>query len=311
MKWITLIAAILIGGCAKHEAQEPVGSLLVDLKQKRDIYMDLVAFQDDGDGMVHDDIEHQTGDSLFFTCLHGVGGGIVVPENARDGDDRWWRHYSRVGSFDPSTERSSISRDPLLACSLYWFLTEDLDALQRLAEYDRANSGVMGQHDGSLTGNNRVTMTPGLRGLIHKAIRKLGEDPPDGLTAPQVWLPCEGFECHLMAVRALFVGLMDGSVNQVVLNTLGSLTKKDPNNALFHAILSRFTDGDQDTAARILLRDDLFPIDRLPDTSDRCVPYLWNHGEKPKDWQPCPEEQLVHEGTDFLFASAIALGDLP
>ena len=61
--------------------------------------------------------------------------------------------------------------------------------------------------------------------------------------------------------------------------------------------------GFQAKAVDILLREDLFPNERLPEANDRCISYLWMHGENDKDWLPC--EGGVHPGHDLLFAAHV------
>ena len=92
-----------------------------------------------------------------------------------------------------------------------------------------------------------------------------------------------------------------------MLSVLEYAIESDPENALYRSIYALYTNGDMEPACKLL--EQHFPKGRLPTSADQCKPYRYMHGN-PKDWKPCPDEGLTHQGTDFNIVAALILGKL-
>lgn len=240
-------------------------------------------------------------DSLLFSSLYKIAGAHVDLSAARKADGSWQRHPD--GSCFPVKSKSSISRDMLLGLMLATYVAKDRQTAEDLVSYGQANNWIMGKHDGSVDGQNRVTFTPQFIALAYRLRWKLGGSYHVLADTPQTYFPVDGYEAHLQGLRILLLALMDGKVDQVQLNTLKAQSQAQPDNALFSAIAAKFDPdvaGDQTQAIAVLSNERLFPTGRLPNSHDRCIDYLFNHDKNDADWGPC-DPLTVHAAADFLF----------
>ena len=298
----------LIVGCQKFGQQKDTtdNSNLMSLSYKAELYRDMAKTVLDDDGWIMTD----ECDALLHSSLANIGGVVSYDDlfRARDSDGKWWRRPGR-DCLSSGGSKSTISRDMLLGILLSIMYKNDLEAAELLVNYGEEHNWVMGDSDGSLDGKNRVIATPALQSLIYQVRHKLGGASHAKEAIPQDYTPFKkGFERHLVALTILLRAKIKGTISNIELNTIRSYAEGDPNNALFLSIRDKFdpdNNGDQSAAISMLLNDRYFPSDRLPEASDRCAPYLWMHGEKPKDWEPCTDESKVHPGHDLLLVSAI------
>lgn len=308
---ILLIAALLLS-CNKHKAKDGRAPNLGDILIKRDQYLILEKEALDDKGWVKAEC-----DSLMMTCLQIAGGGASDWKLAMDNDGRLWRTHERhclsneLSGKKPAS-RSTISRDMILSCLFPIWRFRDIGALEKIISYGEKNNWIMGEHDGSPTGRNRVDMQvlgQTLRATIYELRFRMGGADHGQRKIPQVWTPQSGFSRHLQMLHILIRGLAIGSIDKVMLNTAKANLGDEPANALYHAIVAKFTDGQMVNAVSILDNDILWPEDRLPTSGDRCKDYLFMHDKNDDDWLPC-DEGKTHAGTDLNFTAALMLGEL-
>lgn len=304
-KLFILLTLAFVFACGKkgNESKESEASKLDLLKEKRDFYLSLSSQAQDRYGFLTD----TKCDGLLFTSLFVFGGGVADVYQAKDDDGKWFRHPS----FDcvPPESKSSISRDMLLGLLFVLYADRNLKEIKSLIDYDDEHDGIMGDHDGSSDGQNRVTMTPILRATMFQLKEVAGgaNNPFDKI--PEPWNTPTGYQAHLEVLHILLRGMLYKGINDFSLEILESHARRQPSNALFQAVYHKFKDGNQNDAIEILLNEELFPSDRLPASKDRCTFYLFNHEKKASDWEPCPKEKQVFSGTDLIFAAKVILGD--
>lgn len=295
---VTLLLALLLVSCGKKEPQKAHGDLDA-IKAKGETYLGMSSQWQDNYGFV------SGCDSLLWTSLFKVSGGAVDLKLAKDADGSWQRHPS--GDCFPGKSKSSISRDMILGLMLAIWETKDLAEANSLVKYLEDHDNTLGEHDGSIDGRNRVYANPGFAGLIYRLRWRLGGPYSAKVEVPVPVLPVDGYEAHLQALTTLLWALMEGGISQVQLNALKGQTERQPNNAVYQALRTKFDPargGDTSDVVRILMDEKYFPSDRLPTSSDRCVDYLFNHDQNEADWSPCAP-LAVHSGTDLLFTNFI------
>jgi hypothetical protein len=111
-------------------------------------------------------------------------------------------------------------------------------------------------------------------------------------------------------VGILWDGLMYGGLSDVEMVIVKDQAKRQPRNALYQAILHKFTDGDQTLALATLMDKTLFPEEHLPTSAERSSSYLWERDQETADWQPGTGAEETFTGTDFLFAFAVLDGEI-
>ena len=322
-----LIIAIIFSACGKdNEEQEPFSISLEDAQTQNDFYLSKESEYTDDYGWVQDQC-----DSLFTTCLNIISGGTSDMFLARDPDGRWWRTVQRVclenqlwnqehedeiesGTLfkkNPSSS-SSISRDPILVCSLVWWETGDLNSIESMLDYSKSNGGRIGESDGSIEGKNRIKMSLTLKATLCEMRARLGgKDDKACRKIPQYWGPPEatGSAAHLQVWHMLIRGKMFGAINNYTLSWLKKHGKRQPENGFFRGVIAKFTDGNHQPALD-MLKPKHFPSDRLPTSSDRCAGNLWQHRMEAKNVEPCPHKGEIHPAIDYRIVVKLAEGNL-
>lgn len=291
---------LLTIGCGEHDEKESKASNLELLDAKRKIYLELSSATLDEDGW----ILTKECDSLLHTSLYYFGGGSSDILKAQDEDGRFWRRPGR-DCLAKGGSKSSLSRDMMLGAMIAIWKAKDLSTIEKAISYVE-KTGSMGEHDGSLDGRNRVSASPAFEALMYELRDQLGGKYSSKQEIPQAYFPQKGYQAHLQALNIALMGMMSGKISTIQRNTLASQVEDDPNNAVYQALFHKYEDGDQTKAVEILLREDLFPADRLPTSKDRCNAYLFMHGEKESDWGACDKGE-THPGHDLLFAAALIL----
>lgn len=313
----TLLALALLTltvGCGLLKKKEPKEPILEPTSKelilsKRALYLDLASTQRDSKGWVDD----TRCDGLLFNSLWILGGVDSNLELARLPNTGEWRRSAYLDCYASGQSRSACSRDGYMGL-LHVALTQGrLDWVVDIISDGRTNrnsvgSWVMCEGD---PGSTQIYLPE--QETIYDIREALGGSANVGLPLQQVLECRKGFECHLLALYIHLRGRVHGGISAEELVKLRELKDSHPGNALYQALFSTYKDGDQAAASKILLDERLFPSDRLPTSTDRCEPYLWQRFQtvdsKPNpDWSPCPDEKNVHAGVDFLIVSAIVLG---
>jgi len=301
MKLISLITLLLINGCDRPHKPVQSSVSLDEIKAKRDLYLSLQKEHQDQNGW----LDHSC-DGLLFNSLNAYAGTNVAVIRAREESGRWRRtpNFEACKPFNGS--KSTISRDMFRGLFLYLFQQKDIEILMALDGYGKENNYVMGEAEDDESYWGRVVMspsmilqlkdmikilTPNLTGII------LAQDDEYGYVILK-----ETFAAHLHVLNIYLRSQMYGGITDYEKAVLSEYTKLQPSNALFEAMRAKFTDGNFSRATELLSNTALFPSDRLPTSSDRCEPYLWQRdGQDLKDWQPC-DQGKVHDGLDLTFA---------
>lgn len=286
MRWLLFI---LISGCGyfKHD-KSPVAVAVDPLdaaRAKAAVYLQHADEAKDKDGFIHLGC-----DSVMFTALYVAAGGSANVTAAEGEPGQWFRTPAH-DCYDQAEAASDISEDMLLGLMTWFWQTHNVSEAQKMLDYARANSYIMGR--GDLT---RTIMRPPLASTL-KAI--LGAETHEAALT--------GYEAHLQVLHTLLDSSILGA-SSAGIATLKSQAERQPRNALFQAAYHLYTDGDQTAAGLILADDGLWPPDRLPTEKDRCEEYLFQRDDDPRDWSPCDQGQGPHSGTDLIFTLMVAEG---
>lgn len=303
---IFLLATSLLLGCGlPHTKAPPPREVREQLLEMYSTYKELVGSSRDQYGFV----EFDECDSLLFSALLGsVVGGFHL-EAAELEPGRFVRRP--VGLYPPcydeeTGEGSDISRDMYTGLFFYLESAGRLDVLERIWTYGSENSWKMGR------GDERTVATPALIGLLARIIYKLSGGSIDHVERhiPQVWIPVPGYQSHLMMLQIALEGRLYGAISVDQLSALAKIIEISPTNALAHALLHKYTDGNQLVATELLLSQ--YPRHRLPSSEDWCEAWRVQRADLDPGLRPCPERKpgRNHSGGDFLFVVSLILGDL-
>jgi len=284
-----LLIAILLFGCkSKKEVESTVRD--PNIAAKAGVYMDL-----------HRGYAHDKCDSVGFTALCKMTGGCQDADLfASQGQPGQWFRSPEKDCLDKGESSSDISKDMFVMLFNYFYSVKNKDALVDIKDYGAANNWVMGRHDGTADGFARVFMPPDMSLMLVSMI--------DGINTGEenTNFPINsGFRAHLDVLWLFLKAQTQGYLSEMDYSTIKEQAKREPRNALFQAMKSRFDDGDQSAAIGILSDETLFPSSRLPAASDRCEEYLWQR-DNGSDWAPCDKAGKVHDGVDFLLAAWVA-----
>ena len=254
-------------------------------------------------------------DGLLFSSLAqsaGVEVDIFQAESEKE-PGRWYRSATQ-DCFDSGRSESTISRDMLLGLAITLNNSKELDAVSRLIDYSDDNNRVIGEASDEESQFGRAFMSPSLEAMYHEIRYKLGGVDSDKRGyIPDLSKGLTGFRAHLQALGMILRIQLHGGLFQQDLDILEELSGSQDKNSLYQALHLGFKDTVSDSQVEnlmsTLLDDSLFPSDRLPQSSDRCEAYLWQRDQGTDDWEPCPEEGVTHAPVDFLFVSALLLGD--
>lgn len=294
----------------KHPPQDPIPPH-ERLEKKLDNYLQWSKDNLDEFGWIGD----TKCDGLLFNSLYSVGGGDVDIELAQQEPGKWFRHAAQ-DCFETRDSASTISRDMFVGLFIWIWHNERLDLIESIVEWGMARRNGLGNWIMGEGDIFRITLRPPLKSTACEILERLGgEDHQLCRQLGLPTLPCTGYECHLQALHILLRGQILGAITDAHLEKLEELVRRFPRNALYQALLAKYTEGNMDKAIEILLDESLFPDDRLPESQDRCTFYLFQrdefHGEEPNpDWLPCPEDGERFSGVDFIFTSALVLGRL-
>lgn len=252
-------------------------------------------------------------DGLLFTALRGIGCGndVAAFEDSVE-PGRWYRN-PKHDCFIPDKvgeqgSDSTISKDMYVGLSAYLAHSKGVDIAARTVSYGQSRSWIVGEAKDTVTLASKCFIVPQLQNVFRKIAgeNQLAPSNDDAIGIST------GFRAHLDVLAILVRGKLDGQISNFDLAVLKEQAKRQPRNALYQAAKARYDDGDYNPALEILNDETLFPEKSLPNNHQNyCTDYLFQRDESDGDWKTCPEEQFsTHDGTDFIFASAIIGGAL-
>lgn len=291
---LILISSLTACGSSYHRYKAAVTtSVTAELRDRVELYTRLAPRGWEAD---------RSGDALLFVSLQSVGLDSESPLDEAQGLEpgRWYR--SPECRLDSSTCGSDISRDMFMGLLTYANHFHRLDIAEGIWSYGHAHQWAMGaERQGP---NDRTVLTPQLIGLLARVIYHLGgTNHPERLIG-SIYNTPPGFESHLTMLQIALEGEMAGSLTDAQLAALRAIRVHMSINPLVHALLHKYTDGDQSEATRLLLT--IWPADRLPTSSDWTETWRLQRSDGDSGFLP-GAPGLVHSGGDFLFAAGIIL----
>lgn len=349
-KTLLVLLMGLAAGCAAlkkdneaHETQAPISE---EVKAQRATYLPLVGAQLDAHGLVV--MGGSIGDSALFSCLARAAGAASFDPAILFVGGKPLRHPDIApGTPGPDGRRGTpISHD--MVDGHLWCLYDlarrgerdhAADLLRAMIEFGKqhavrlANAEVgwmfctdQDKVDYAINEADwygRCFMPAGIVKDIYRVAKYAGVDCDDDcknfmLIGPNLPSDSSGFERHLAVIGTVRNGLVEGAINDNSLRLLEHAAAAEPRNALYLAAHALFVNGEQGEAFAALQDHALFPADVLPTSVNYCTEYLFQRdqfagGTPNPDWLPCTGDVPAGSrgrGVDWLFAAAMALGDV-
>jgi hypothetical protein len=367
MQVICLFIFAILAGCAglekDNKPKDPISGPTQTVVDRRDVYNDAMKMAQDGHGLLA--MGDSIGDSALFSCIAYAAGAIDFdPGVLFTSEGKPLRHPE----ISPAASKSPISKDMVngIMWCLYTLAKSNPSYAQgltvKMIDYGRNNrvagvwsfcskEDVEAYKMDEETFVGRCLITPSVAKDIYRVAIFTGwqcDTLCQTTMATGVNLPTirEGFSRHLAVLTTVRNGLIEGAINDNSLNQLKEISSRGPNNALFQAAYTLFSNGDFSRSYELLDDETKFPLDAPPTSDNYCTDYLYQrdeireeilfpqdgcisyHDSKSKekitkcelpdgevtvevyndDWLPCPEEEEQHLGVDWRFAEALASG---
>lgn len=295
-----LLLTLLLFSCAKHNHPgEPASSDKFALvAEKQQLYCE------EGRKILNErTFMDDECDSLLFTSLWLTACNVseFTLDAWHDGG-KWYRNPKK--DCYPAHSASSLSKDMSLGLMTYWLHFKKLDEVKDFIAFGQEHNWDMcgGDAQDNTTLISRCVLSPALIVLLKDIKKKLSGEPVS-LTD----LELLAFTDHLEVLRILLTGQVYGGITDSQKASLKSQAESQPHNGLFVGAYEKYSSWDH--AADLLLAEDQFPADKLPNNHDNhCTSYLYSRDEGSSDWAPCPAEPFhTFDGTDFVFASHVIL----
>lgn len=292
---ILLLICSLLPGCAQRGDPAPTTSPVDELSARTAEYRSLAP---------HNwDVSREC-DALLFVSLQQVGLNEPGDVEMAESESGKWNRLPRP---DYAAECSSdISRDMLTGVFVWAWEFRRLDVLERMWAYGESHDWVMGEERKPGL-QNRVRMLPGTQGLLAELIATLGgESHWERKLLNVTPLSTEaGFQSHLTLLQIHLRGEMHNGLSAGELDSLREILWHMAGNPLAHALLHKYTDGDQSVATNLLLS--IWPAGRLPTQRDWSEEWRTQRSDGDTGLQP-GDSDVPHSGGDFLFVSRVILG---
>jgi len=311
---VRILLVLTLAACSHSTKSQPTTANVDQLRTKAANYIAWGKAQAgliDGQGFPTDD----ACDALERACLYMAGGAKVNYAAAEDPTTPglWYRDSARTCGPANNTSESRFSRDMADGLGLCLWQADDTQRAKDTIAYVNANQGYIDPDAKILLG---VPLAYLFETLIAKAdSTPLPTAPSDpnvedttqtaSLTTPVL----SNYVAHLTEIGILWDGLMHGGVSAVEMDVLKNEAAAMPRNALFQAILHKYTDGDQSAALTVAMDETLFPNDRLPTSCDHHASYLWEW-DVDSNWQPDPAPCVTWAGTDLVFLYAVVADEM-
>lgn len=243
MKYI-LFFAIMFSACCRHRSEETTNPL-DQLHEKLAFY-----------------VEHAGQEIFLKRCDNLTFKSFWDAHKQQDLPAMEWlpgEWHRDAAACWPEESRSEISRDGLIALLHALHGRGDLEAVQRIEDYGKANMWVMGQGDLELV--HGLVLSPAISALLHEmsGLALAGEQhSEDEIPA------LEGHRGHVTASYIWLMGKIRGWINTAELAFLYAWQAENPLDPMALALTARFSDGDQTDAISVLGDERLWPSDSVP-----------------------------------------------
>lgn len=240
-------------------------------------------------------------DAILFVSLTQVGLQEAGPvEQAASEPGRWHR---LPGPEFAAKCSSDISRDMFMGVFVWIWQNKRLDLATDIWNYGAAHNWKMGDERKDF--DNRTVFTPVTIAVLADLIHALGgEDHPER-HFPRVYNSQPGFVSHLTLLQIYLRGETKGGLTESEIDVLRAIRQHMSLNPLVHALIHRYTDGDQSEATRLLLS--IWPADRLPTSADWSEGWRIQRSDGDSGLSPGAGDS-PHSGGDFLFVASLILG---
>lgn len=256
-----IFAATMTGGCDKHRSTDTKitsTSSVANLKlihEKAEFYLSI---QRDTD--VQEEIYKDRCDKLTFMA-HTSGTGYI--RFNLDPFESGGTFNRDIDPCFPEYSRSTISFDGLLGVLHHAVAHKDIDVVNRMISFGEKNNWKMGE---AVEGNEGLVVIPHIAPLMYlvrdyltKGRNGISLAASDNEMSEEFKKLLSGFRGHLLASYLWLRLRTVGYLYDLELASAASLVKASPTNPIYSAILSRATDGNQDTTMSILLDITKFP----------------------------------------------------
>ena len=286
-----LASALLVTSCGalnegfSHGVEKP--SRLGELRDKLALYRVLAQ---ELQHPVHGWIDERNCDGLLYNGLLKFA-GLDIDLNAAQDDSGRWHRTPDQGCYQEGRSRSTISRDMIAG----WLFGSTRDMRLHLYDYARDRNFKIG--DGPI---DTVFLTPNFMNTLAITVGK-------GRVMEEVWVdPRKSHQRHVVALNAIYRNLTSNTGLKETIDIMKTLKHHDPDNMVYFYFLAKHGKAPMYQVVDVLLDSPWFPNERLPTTADRCRHWIW---EMDNNRDPCPEQQKVHSGGDFMFIASLVFGD--
>lgn len=193
-------------------------------------------------------------DGLLWNSLALYGGVRLDLFQAEYSPGKWHRRPPPAcWDGQDNGSKSTTSNDQLTGLLLALWHLQDIEAMNRLYDYGKANDWVMGEPYPEQIA--RVVLRPNGRYLLARMIQNISGVKKEELILPNIYLPVsKDFEYHLQSLGIYLSGELNNQINDQMLKRLRENIEKYPFDALFHAVLGLY-EGQHTIRAMELLLD--------------------------------------------------------
>lgn len=301
-----LIVLVLLTGCGEYytdwveEYKEKPKVIATEfdpevaIRSKALRYRELAKAEQDANGFLY---THRC-DSLLFSGLYSA----AVPEKdvnilAAYESGQWFRRPSKDCGPEFGNSRSTISRDMILGVMWHIWRNRDLAMAEHLREDIKSNNYIL-RGDGT---PGELFVIPSFVHTLDLIIGSLGGKSEVGdLLLPNLWDDSNGYVSHLTVWHILLRGEARGYIVRSELDELERIYLTNRNNPLYSAAYHKYMTGDMAEATKLLLNNNLWPANELPDNRNYCSLWLVETAFESHDLQPCLNGDARKRGFELV-----------
>jgi hypothetical protein len=248
---------------------------------------------------------HSKCDGSGFTSLYAVGcPHLDINLKVFEDDSGKLHRDPKRSCFKNGESKSESSKDMVLMRMFAAWRTKDLAWVERFLSFAKSNDWHICAAIDTETLVSRCVLTPDLINLLYDLKKVLSGGSVKGVPILSDFIAQTGFRGHIQALKINLAGEIYGGISKIQLDILKKLSKRQPKNALYKALVAKWDDGDFVKAFDLL---SVFPESRLPNNRDDwCTTYLFQHDHNHDDWTPCPSQKFAeHPGHDHNLVLSI------